>query len=203
MSLQHLFTRIVAAASMVMALPLLAQEAKEKKPTAAQQAMMEAWQKAATPGSNHKLLAGLTGQWTFATKMWMEPGAPPEMSTGSAVYTPLMDGRFIQGEYTGTFGGMAFQGLGLTGYDNVARHFTATWADNMGTAIMLMTGTYDPTSKTFTYKGDMDDMMKPGTKVKVRQTVKILSDDSHVMEWYESRGGKEIKTMEITYTRQK
>jgi hypothetical protein len=203
MSLQHLFPRILAAASMVMALPLLAQEAKEKTPTAAQQAMMEAWQKAATPGSNHKLLAGLTGQWTFATRMWMEPAAPPETSTGSAVYTSLMDGRFIQGEYTGTFGGMAFQGLGLTGYDNVARHFTATWADNMGTAIMLMTGTYDPASKTFTYKGDMDDMMKPGTKVKVRQTVKILSDDSHVMEWYESRGGKEIKTMEITYTRQK
>ena len=203
MSLQHLFTRSMAAASMVMALPLLAQEAKEKTPTAAQQAMMEAWQKAATPGSNHKLLAGLTGQWAFATRMWMEPGTPPEMSTGSAVYTSLMDGRFIQGEYTGTVGGMAFQGLGLTGYDNVARHFTATWADNMGTAIMLMTGTYDPASKTFTYKGDMDDMMKPGTKVKVRQTVKILSDDSHVMEWYESRGGKEFKTMEITYTRQK
>ena len=203
MSLQHLFTRIMAAASMVMALPLLAQEAKEKTPTAAQQAMMEAWQKAATPGSNHKLLAGLTGQWTFATRMWMEPGTPPEASTGSAVYTSLMDGRFIQGEYTGTFGGMAFQGLGLTGYDNVAKHFTATWADNMGTAIMLMTGTYDPASKTFTYKGDMDDVMKPGTKVKVRQTVKILSDDSHVMEWYESRGGKEVKTMEITYTRQK
>ena len=136
MSLQHLFTRIMAAASMAMALPLLAQEAKEKTPTAAQQAMMEAWQKAATPGSNHKLLAGLTGQWTFATRMWMEPGAPPEASTGSAVYTSLMDGRFIQGEYTGTFGGMAFQGLGLTGYDNVAKHFTATWADNMGTAIM-------------------------------------------------------------------
>ncbi|HEY3270249.1 MAG TPA: DUF1579 domain-containing protein [Geothrix sp.] len=203
MSLQHLFTRIMAAASLVMALPLLAQEAKEKKPTAAQQAMMEAWQKAATPGSNHQLLAGLTGQWTFATKMWMEPGTPPETSTGSAVYTSLMDGRFIQGEYKGTFGGMAFQGLGLTGYDNVARHFTATWADNMGTAIMLMTGTYDPASRTFTYKGDMDDVMKPGKKVKVRQTVKILSDDSHVMEWYESRRGKEIKTMEITYTRQK
>ena len=62
MSLQHLFTRITAAASMVVALPLLAQEAKEKAPTAAQQAMMEAWQKAATPGSNHKLLAGLTGR---------------------------------------------------------------------------------------------------------------------------------------------
>jgi hypothetical protein len=73
----------------------------------------------------------------------------------------------------------------------------------MGTAIMLMTGHYDPAAKMFTYKGDMDDMMKPGTKVKVRQTVKILNEDSHLMEWYETRGGKEIKTLEIAYSRQK
>jgi hypothetical protein len=73
----------------------------------------------------------------------------------------------------------------------------------MGTSIMLMTGSYDPTTMTFTYKGDMDDMMKPGTKVGVRQTVKVLSGDSHFMEWYETRGGKEIRTMEIAYTRQK
>ena len=202
MHFRHLLSHVLVG-SLALTLPLLAQEAKEKAPTADQQAMMEAWQKAATPGANHKLLASLTGRWSFATKMWMSPGAPPEMSTGSAVYIPLMDGRFIQGDYTGTFGGMTFQGLGLTGFDNVAKHFTATWADNMGTAIMLMTGHYDSAAKMFTYKGDMVDVMKPGTKVKVRQTVKILSDDSHVMEWYETRAGKEAKTMEITYTRQK
>jgi hypothetical protein len=202
MCLNHLLSRVLIG-SLALTLPLLAQETKAKAPTAEQQAMMQAWQKAATPGPNHQLLASLTGQWAFSTKMWMEPGAPPESSTGTAVYTPLMDGRYIQGEYKGTFGGMAFQGLGLTGYDNVAQHFTATWADNMGTSIMLMTGNYDPATKTFTYLGDMDDMMKPGVKVKVRQNVKILSDDSHVMDWYETRGGKEVKTMEIAYTRQK
>jgi hypothetical protein len=73
----------------------------------------------------------------------------------------------------------------------------------MGTSITLMTGSYDPGTRTFTYKGDMDDMMKPGKKVKVRQIVKVLNDDSHTMEWYETRGGKEVKTMEIAYTRQK
>jgi len=37
----------------------------------------------------------------------------------------------------------------------------------------------------------------------VRQVVKVLSDDSHILEWYEVRGGKERKTMEMTYTRQR
>jgi hypothetical protein len=205
---RHLVSRgWICGLILILALPqplsLAAQEAKGKAPTPEQQAMMEAWQKAATPGPNHKLLASLTGDWAFSSRMWMEPGAPPELSSGTASYTSLMDGRFIQGQYKGTFGGMAFQGLGLTGYDNLARHFTATWLDNMGTAILVMTGTYDPAARTFTYKGDMDDIMKPGTKVKIRQVVKVLSDDSHVMEWYETRGGKEIRTMEITYTRQK
>lgn len=86
---QHVFPRVLATVSVAAALPLLAQAAKEKAPTAHQQAMMEAWQKAATPGSNHKMLATLNGQWTFTTKMWMEPGASPETSTGTAVYTPL------------------------------------------------------------------------------------------------------------------
>jgi hypothetical protein len=184
-------------------LPLLSQDAKGKAPSAGQQAMMDAWQKAATPGANHQLLASLAGRWTFSTKIWMQPGASPETSTGTAVYTALMDGRFIQGDYKGTFGGVPFQGLGLTGYDNVAKHFTATWADNMGTSIMLMPGHYNPATKAFTYKGDMDDMMKPGKKVKVRQVVKIQSDDAHTMEWFETRGGKEVKTMEIAYLRQK
>ncbi len=202
MCLNTLRSRLLIG-SLAVTLPLLAQETKAKAPTVEQQAMMQAWQKAATPGPNHQLLTSLAGEWTFTTKMWMEPGTPPESSTGTAVYTPLMDGRYIQGEYKGTFGGMPFRGLGLTGYDNVARHFTATWADNMGTSITLMTGSYDPATRTFTYLGDMDDVMRPGTQVKVRQNVKILSGDSHVMEWYETRGGKEIKTMEIAYTRQK
>ena len=70
-------------------------------------------------------------------------------------------------------------------------------------AKMLRHPTYSKGKVAFTYLGDMDDMMKPGVKVKVRQNVKILNNDSHVMDWYETRGGKEIKTMEIAYTRQK
>ena len=202
MGTAHCLTQ-VGTACIVLTFPLLAQEAKEKAPTADQQAMMQAWQKAATPGPNHQLLTSLTGRWTYVSQMWMEPGAPPQQSTGTAIYTPLMEGRYIQGEYKGTFGGMPFQGLGLTGYDNVAQHFTATWADSMGTSITVMNGSYDPATRTITYLGEMDDMMKPGTRLKVRQTIRIHSADTHVMEWFDTRGGREIKTMEITYTRQK
>ena len=53
--------------------PISAKENKAKDP----QAMMETYQKLATPGEPHKQLASLTGTWTTHTKEWMEPGKPP------------------------------------------------------------------------------------------------------------------------------
>jgi len=38
-------------------------------------------------------------------------------------------------------------------------------------------------------------------KTKVRQAVKFVDANHHTLEFYEDRGGKEVKTMEITYTR--
>jgi hypothetical protein len=54
--------------------PVLAQD-KPAAPAMSkeQQAMMDAMMKAMVPGENHKLLASLSGNWTFAQKMWMDP----------------------------------------------------------------------------------------------------------------------------------
>ena len=69
--------------------------------------------------------------------------------------------------------------------------------------VRIMTGQYDPATKSITYTGQMDDIVKPGTKVNVRQVIRIVSPDSYVMEWYETRDGKEAKIMEIAYSRAK
>jgi hypothetical protein len=168
-----------------------------------QQAMMEAMQRAMQPGENHTLLAALVGEWTYTMKFWMEPGAPPMESTGRGVYTMLLGGRYLRSEADGLVMGQPFHGLGLTGYDNVTRRFVATWIDDMGTGIVYMTGTYDSAAKRFTYLMDEDDPVHPGVKIPVRETLTLTGPDKHVMEWYESRGGKEAKTMEIVYTRSK
>jgi hypothetical protein len=194
------------------ALSASAQTQPQKKPggappamTAEQQAMMDAMQKAATPGANHKVLQSLVGDWTFAMKMWEDPAGPAHESSGTTSTRSLMDGRYVQSEHKGNFMGMPFHGMGVTGYDNVSKQFQSSWLDNMSTGQMLMNGSYDAPKKTLTFRGDMDDMMKPGTKTKIRETVRIVNTDTHVMEWYETRAGatKEAKTMEITYKRTK
>ena len=96
---------------------------------------------------------------------------------------------------------MMFKGMAIEGYDNVKKKFVAAWMDNMGTGIMTMQGDYDPASKTLTYAGEVEPF--PGMKQTIREALKITDKDHMFLEWYEPRDGKEVKTMEINYTRKK
>ena len=139
-----------------------------------------------------------------------DPTAKPEESKGTATRKAIFGGRYFQVDVGGKMQmpgpdgkpkDMEFKGMSIEGYDNVKKKFVATWVDNMGTGIMLSEGRYDPATKTFTYTGEVE--MIPGMKQKIRETVKVVDKDHHMFEWYEDRGGKEAKTMEISYTRKK
>ena len=41
----------------------------------------------------------------------------------------------------------------------------------------------------------------PGMKQQIREVLKIADNSHMTFEWYENRGGNEVKTMEINYTR--
>ena len=162
------------------------------------------------PNENHQLLASLAGDWTNEIKMWMAPGQPPIVSTGTCTRKPVLGGRFFRAEYRSTMQmpgpdgkmqSMPFTGASLEGYDNAKKKFVSTWADSMGTGIMLSEGTYDPATKTFHYTAEMEPM--PGMKIKVRQLIQVIDKNHHRFEFYENRGGQEVKTVEIAYTRAK
>lgn len=175
-------------------------------------AMMAKMMELAKLNENHKLLASLDGTWSYTVKMWMsgDPTGKPDVSKGTATRKSVMGGRFtimdVKGtmEMPGADGKMTqfeFMGRGTDGYDNVQKKFISTWFDNMGTGIMMSEGTYDEATKTFTYTGEYEPM--PGMKQQARQTLELNDKDHMTMEWYENRSGKEVKTMEIDYTREK
>jgi hypothetical protein len=96
---------------------------------------------------------------------------------------------------------MEFKGLATEGYDNVKKKFVSTWIDNLGTMIMVSEGAYDAATRTFTYHTECE--MMPGTKTKIRETIKIIDADHRKFVFYEDRAGTEVKTMEIDYTRKR
>ncbi len=138
---------LVLAASVAMA------KDKKHEKQMDQQAMMEMYQKLATPGEPHKLFATLAGSWTTTTKEWMEPGKPPTESTGTAEMKMVLDGRFLQQEFTSQMMGQPFSGIGIDGYDNLRKRYVTTWIDTWGTGIFQMEGTASADGKTITLKG--------------------------------------------------
>jgi hypothetical protein len=201
--------------SAVISLPSIAQEKNAPKngdKAASDQAgggdMMAMMMELAKPGENHKLLAGGVGSWTYTVKWWMSPDAAPSESMGTTVTRATMGGRYFISEHTGKMQmpgpdgkmmDMEFKGMATEGYDNVKKKFVASWIDNMGTGIIRMEGDYDAATKSLTYRAEQE--MMPGMKMKIREVIKFTDKDHRMFEWYEDRDGKEVKTMEIAYTR--
>ena len=172
--------------------------------------MMDKMMELGKPGENHKLLGEMAGTWSYKVKFWMAPDAPPSEANGTAVRKSMFDGRYYQMNVKGLMDmpgdngkmkKMEFQGMSIEAYDNVKQKFTSAWIDNMGTGIMMSEGTYDPSNKSYTFNSEMEPM--PGMKTKVREVITMADKDHHKMEWFEDRGGQEVKTMEISYTRKR
>jgi len=172
--------------------------------------MMAMMMALAKPGENHKMLTQTVGNWTYKLKAWMspDPNVPPQESSGTSVTREIMGGRYVVTDHAGKFQmpgadgkmvDMDFKGMALEGYDNVKKKFVATWVDNMGTGIMSLEGDYDAAAKALTYRAEYEAM--PGTKMKVREVIKLIDKDHRLFEWYEERGGTEVKTMEMSYAR--
>lgn len=179
--------------------PALAKEKKGQKPMDPQ-AMMELWKQAATPGEPHKLFATLAGSWTTTTKEWMEPGKPPTESTGTAEMKMLLDGRFLYQEFTGNMMGQPFSGIGIDAYDNMTKKYVTAWMDTMGTGIFMMEGTASADGKTITLKGSHPE--PGGGKMTHRAVWKIVNQNTQSFDMYGTHhGGKEMKVLEITYSR--
>jgi Protein of unknown function (DUF1579) len=183
----------------LMVSPALAKDKKGQKPMDPQ-AMMELWKQLGTPGEPHKLFATLVGSWTTTTKEWMEPGKPPMESTGTAEMKMLLDGRFLYQEFNGQMMGQPFNGIGIDGYDNMRKKYVTAWMDSMGTGIFLMEGTASPDGRTITLRGSHPE--PAGGKMTHRAIWTIIDADNQTFDMYGAHHGqKEMKMMEIVYTR--
>jgi hypothetical protein len=176
--------------------------AEEEKPEGKMdmQAMMEVYMKLATPGEPHGLLASLEGTWTTKTTGWMAPDQPPMQGTGTCEQKMLLDGRYLQQEYTGEMMGSLFSGINLIGYDNHTKKYVSTWIDSMSTGIYLFEGTASADGKTITQDTSYDDPVR-GPMV-WRSVTRVVDDNTLEYEMYVTpEGGKEEKMMEMTVTR--
>ena len=175
-------------------------ETKQPQMTPEQKAEMDAYTKAGTPGEAHKALAATAGTYDLKMKSWSAPGAPPTEQTGTATRTMILDGRVLAEQVESSMMGQPFTGHGMTGYDNVSGKYGSTWNDSMSTGLMVSEGTCDA-KRNCKYTGTWNDPVKKGP-VTSHMTTKWTSPTTEVFEMYgPGKDGKEMKMVEITYTK--
>jgi hypothetical protein len=198
----HLFTAAAfAAAIVVLVSPALAQSGSQPaQMTPQQKAEMDAYMKAGTPGAPHQTLASMAGQYDVKVKSWHDPKSPAMEESGTATRTMSLGGRVLVEDFTASMMGQPFNGHGMMGYDNVTGKYWSTWNDTMSTGLMVSEGTCDA-QKSCTFNASWTDPVKK-TLTKARMTTRWPSPTTEVFEMYApGPDGKEMKMMEITYTK--
>ncbi|HEY1033825.1 MAG TPA: DUF1579 domain-containing protein [Pseudoxanthomonas sp.] len=196
----HRFTLLTVSISALLVAGSATAQDKPPAMTPEMQAMMEAYQKAGTPGMEHGRLASMAGTYDLVVKSWYAPGAPPSTDGGTATRKMILGNRVMLEEVTSQMMGQPFSGQGLHGFDNVTGKYWGTWNDSMSTGLMVSEGTCDA-QLSCTYTGTHNDAVtkKPQSS---RMTTRWTDKNTEVFEMYgPGPDGKETKMMEITYKR--
>lgn len=172
----------------------------ETKPHTDPDPKMEAFIKASTPGTEHQLLKQYVGKWNHTMSWWMSPDAKPEISQGTSEIKSILGGRFIEQNVSGTSMGQPYEGMGITGYDNVNKHFSTMWIDNMSTGTMSGKATLDKGKNALVDKGEFSCPLDPSGTKSYRSVWSLPKGDSFTYEMYGAgEDGKEFRMMEIVY----
>lgn len=154
------------------------------------------------PAEPHKMMAKWDGNWTAEVKFYM-PGMPEPMTNTLKTVNKMINNGLVQySTHSGDMMGMPFNGVSQTGYDNHRKVIWSTWMDNMSSGLVYMEGTWDDAAKTINLKGKMTDP-ETGQQLDMREVMKIVDDNTQMMEQYLTHDGKESKSMDITFKRSK
>ena len=184
---------------LLIAIPAIAQEPQGPEPVAPNKDVL--LKQLATPGEHHKELDILAGNWKLGVKWRAAPDDKWSESQGSAEYQWILGRRFLQESLEYDMGDDSLEWLGVYGYDNYQRKFTAVWVDNMGTNTEFATAVGGPQRGGFIFEGQQDDPLTGG-KRKFRWIITIVSKDRLRFDSFdESPTGKFFKNTEVTATR--
>jgi len=184
----------------LLAVPALAQDKPPVDPsTLTPEAMNKLMEEAAKTVPQHKLLQSMVGEWTCECSHTM-PDGNKEAFKGKSIVTSLLDGRFVQEQFSASMMGQPFNGIGMTGFDKNSGKYTGTWVDNMSTSVMTTEGVYDEATKTMTSTGTAP---CPLGMMKMKMTQKYVSKNEMLFTMSMAMPGTEEyqEAMTIRYLR--
>ncbi len=145
------------------------------------------------PGPEQEKLKKFEGQWNATIT------GPGGESKGTASYKVGLGGHWLLGHFKGDFGGMPFEGRGVTGYDPIKKKYVTAWVDSMAPQLTLMEGSFGKDDKTYTEGGEFPGM--DGKTQKMKSVYQFKDKDTIVFTMYRVEGDKDEQMFQITYKR--
>jgi len=150
--------------------------------------------------AGHEVLERYEGEWDVVQRTMM-PGMPEMSSEGRCTNRLAMGGKYLVGEFEGRFGGRAYEGMSVMGYDNFAKQFFNFWVDSMGTAPYLARGGLSEDGRTIAMIGEMNEPMTGELGKSARWVMTWIDEDTYTMEAQEIAYGELMTVMRLEFTR--
>ncbi len=98
----------------------------------------KAFEPGSGPGTGQKFLARMEGEWTVEKTIFPRtPGAKASKIPGTCNQKMIMDGRFLQSDFTFQSGEKTTTGTGVIGFEAASGIFTSTWFDSRQTKMSI------------------------------------------------------------------
>jgi hypothetical protein len=178
---------------LLIAVPLLAQEAKKSEPDS----MLQYYIDAAKPVEEHKRLAELTGPWNVTTRFWF--GGDVKTSSGKGEGRAILGGRFVILDTT-TKGSFDAEAMSIFGFDRRTSEYTMVGYDTLGTYYVTAAGKPDAAQKGVVLRGSYK--QPPANNEQAYRFVWTRpSDKEHLLTLYFTMDGKDVRVAETQLTR--
>ena len=184
--------------------PFLMPESQVQDPQDPQDAMAKMMAKArryTQPGKHHKVLERFIGKWDTEIRLYMGgKSTPPEK--GSAEYSWLMEGRWLQMKSSGKMMSQPTQMFWIMGYDNFKKSYVCSGVNSIDTAMVRSEGDMDPDGKTLLLYGTVDEYLTGEHDKMVKTVFRFQSEDKILMEVHDLPIGEHnTKVFDILFTR--
>ncbi len=151
----------------------------------------------------HALLAQMVGDWEGTVRTWFEPGKLADTSPVRGTVRPVLAGRFVVHEYSGTLMGHVMEGVALHGYALHEERFETAWIDSChnGTRVMLSLGDRPAGGDVASVLGSYPAPDGPPWGWRTEVDVSGAPDALAIRHWNITPDGEEALGVEFVYAR--